>query len=214
METEKAIREIRQYTRGQLREFWQFIREQHRDQTPNPGLLHHDMVADKSGERWKGGQAFEYMILRFFELDGAEVTYPYGPIIGLDGMKQETDGFIYAQGLRCMVESKDWSREVGMSTVAKLKDRMLHRNSQLIGSIFCSRNGFNRTALSAAFLEQSRYNILLWDGDEIDCLISQPTGNFVKALHTKYRISLERLLPNFNTCAENPDLQAPKNLKF
>lgn len=214
MKPSEAAREIRQYSRGQLKEFWTFIREQEKDRYPNPGIRGHDMVAEKDPPNWDGGQAFEFMMLRFFELDGAEVTYPYGPIVGLDGMTQETDGFIYTDKVRCLVESKDWSSPVKMSTVAKLKDRMLHRNTQLIGCIFCSRNGFSKSALSAAFLEQSRYNILLWGSDEINALIQGPRGNFVEALHTKYRYSLEKLIPYFDTHADNGLTQNTKFLKY
>jgi len=201
MKPQEAKDEIRKYSRGELRDFWAFIRDREKDQIPNPGFRNHQVVPDKDPPRWDGGQAFEFMMLRFFELDGAEVTYPYGPIVGLDGLTQETDGFIYTDKLRCLVESKDWSSPVKFSTVAKLKDRLLHRNSQLIGCIFCSRSGFSTSALTAAFLEQTRYNILLWGRDEIDFVVKSPRSNFVEALHTKYRYSLEKLIPYFDTSA-------------
>lgn len=67
-----------------LKELWQQI--ENRD-TPN----------------WEAGKAFEYLVVRMFELDGATVKYPY-PV---DQMEQ-IDGVVYLEVSSCIIESKDY----------------------------------------------------------------------------------------------------------
>ena len=47
---------------------------------------------------WPPGKALEYLILRAFELDDAEITWPFEVKIALQTVEQ-IDGIVYADGL-------------------------------------------------------------------------------------------------------------------
>lgn len=55
---------------------------------------------------WEPGRAFEYLVLRAFQLDGAQVRWPYSVRLFEEEVEQ-IDGAIYHDGLSCLVESKD-----------------------------------------------------------------------------------------------------------
>ncbi len=130
-------------------------------------LLHlwHTVIAnDSTDDFWIPGKAFEYLIVRAFELEGAEVRYPYSVPIA-EEIVEQIDGVVYAQGLSCLIESKDWKEYVGIEPIAKLRNQLLRRPGTVIGSIF-SRGGFTNPARTLAqFLAPQ--TILLWNGDEI-----------------------------------------------
>jgi hypothetical protein len=58
---------------------------------------------------WPDGKAFEYLILRAFQINGAEVRWPFNVKINKEIVEQ-IDGAVYAAGLSCIIEAKD-SRE-------------------------------------------------------------------------------------------------------
>jgi hypothetical protein len=60
---------------------------------------------------WDAGKAFEYLIIRAFQLDGAEVKYPYSVRLFGEELEQ-VDGVVYYSGLSCLVESKDLADRV------------------------------------------------------------------------------------------------------
>jgi hypothetical protein len=87
---------------GELRSLWDSIE---RRNTPN----------------WDVGKAFEYLVIRAFELDGAEVRYPYNVRLFEEEIEQ-IDGAIHISGLSCLVESKDFAdKKVDIAPVAKLR---------------------------------------------------------------------------------------------
>ncbi|NJM49276.1 MAG: hypothetical protein HC860_26425 [Alkalinema sp. RU_4_3] len=52
---------------------------------------------------WDPGKAFEYLVIRAFELEGAAVTYPFSVNLG-GTIVEQIDGAIYSDGLSCLVE--------------------------------------------------------------------------------------------------------------
>src|SRR5690349_14852001 len=61
--------------------------------------------------RWAAGKAMEHLILRAFELGGAEVIWPYR--VQLDGVEvEQIDGMVIHNGITCLVESKDFDDNV------------------------------------------------------------------------------------------------------
>ena len=71
---------------------------------------------------WDVGKAFEYLILRAFQLDGAKVKWPYR--VKLFGEEvEQIDGVVYCSGLSCLVESKDFADKVNIdiAPIAKLR---------------------------------------------------------------------------------------------
>lgn len=204
--TEKQARaEIQRYDKTSLIQMWDLIRNQPPgDAYPNPHLHSDGSVTDDKPEpKWKPGQAFEYFILRCFELDKSTVTYPYGHIIGLNGKTQETDGVIYTRRLSCLVESKDINHDVQMKVVAKLRHRLMDRSDLMIGCVFTSRKSYKYETFALAHFYQDSKLILLWNGDEIEALLKNKRS-FVRALGIKYMMAVEKLCPYYDTQQESP----------
>ena len=65
-----------------------------------------DADRERATPDWDSGKAFEYLILRAFELEGASVQYPYR-ISMQDEIVEQIDGAIHADGISAIVESKD-----------------------------------------------------------------------------------------------------------
>src|SRR5437867_2099437 len=78
---------------------------------------------------WEAGEALEYLVLRAFELDTSEpltVRYPYE--VSLFGEKvEEIDGAVHLPGLSCLVESKDWGKDVVLGPIVKMRSQLLRR---------------------------------------------------------------------------------------
>ena len=63
-------------------------------------------IENRNTPEWDPGKAFEYLILRAFQLDVAEVRWPYR--VKLFGEEvEQIDGVVYCSGLSCLIESKD-----------------------------------------------------------------------------------------------------------
>jgi len=143
---------------------------------------------------WSPGKALEYLILRAFQLEGADVRWPY--IVKLDEDSNEfeqLDGAIYTQGLACLIECKDQRHQVNVEPVAKLRHQLLRRPSTTVGIIF-SRSGFTKaTSWSAKFTAPQ--TILLWEGNEIDLALQNKW--MCKGLLAKYRACVEEGLPDY-----------------
>ncbi len=57
---------------------------------------------------WAPGKAFEYLVLRAFELNGADVRWPYTVFLhGQDEVIEEIDGSVRVRGLYGLIECKD-----------------------------------------------------------------------------------------------------------
>src|SRR5438132_10079733 len=77
---------------------------------------------------WDKGQAFEYLILRAFELDKGKVRWPY-PVEIFGEEVEQIDGSVCVEGLYCLVESKDETAHVAIAPIAKLRNQLLRRPS-------------------------------------------------------------------------------------
>lgn len=152
-----------------------------------------DGISTRDTPGWELGKAFEYLILRAFELDGADVKYPYTARLFGEEIEQ-IDGAVYWGGLKCLVESKDTVDRVDFGPIAKLRAQLQRRPAETLGVVF-SRSGFTEPALVLAqFL--SPQSILLWTGDELDyALRRQAMG---KGLLQKYRVRIEEGLPDYD----------------
>lgn len=146
---------------------------------------------------WAPGKALEYLIIRTFQLEGSDVTWPYS--VRIDGEElEQIDGVIYTNGLACLVECKDTGERANIEPIAKLRNQLQRRPVTVIGSIF-SRSGFTESATNLArFI--SPQTILLWGGDEINYAIQNQCIRM--ALVKKYRFCVERGLPDYNITVE------------
>jgi hypothetical protein len=114
---------------------------------------------------WPPGVLLEYLILRAFQLEGAEVTWPYR--VYQDGLLlEQIDGMLYFDGVFCLVEFKDVTRPVDTVALVKLKSQLLRRPRATIGALF--NTGEFSGAVSKLVRMLPPPDVLLWRGAEID----------------------------------------------
>ncbi len=157
---------------------------------------------------WNAGKAFEYLVLRAFQLEGAYITWPYNVTIG-ELTKTETketveqiDGFVHTNdGLACLIKCKDKGRDkdgnvirVNIEPIAKLRNQLLRRPSAVIGVVFSSSGFTDPASLLARFTAPQI--ILLWGGDEVDMALRKKW--FSKGLTAKYRTCVAKGLPDYH----------------
>jgi len=142
---------------------------------------------------WDPGRAFEYLILRAFQLDGARVRWPYS-ILMEDQVVEQIDGAVHWGRLSCLVECKDTTYRISVEPIAKMRNQLLRRPTGAIGLVF-SHAGFTQPAvLLARYI--STQTILLWEGEEIDHALKQERiGEF---LERKYCECVESGAPDTN----------------
>jgi len=148
-------------------------------------------------DNWDPGKAFEYLILRAFDLNGAEVEWPYTVHLQGEALEQ-IDGVVHTSGLACLVESKSTAEAVNVEPIAKLRNQLLRRHSSAIGLIF-SRSGFTDPALTLAqFLAPQ--SILLWNGGEVDYLLEHENPSALLLL--KHRRAITLAVPDYDVRVE------------
>lgn len=142
---------------------------------------------------WEPGKAFEYLVLRAFELDGAIVRWPF--VVWLeDEPVEQVDGAIHADGLYCLLETKDSIRPISVGPLAKLRGQLARRPAGAVGLLF-SRSGFTGPAASLARFVAPQ-TILLWKGSDVESLLE--SRQMRRALRVKYRGCIEEANPNYD----------------
>ncbi|MCI0455526.1 MAG: hypothetical protein L0Z62_00935 [Gemmataceae bacterium] len=141
---------------------------------------------------WDQGEAFEYLVLRAFELDGAQVRYPYTVTL-FDERAEEIDGAIHLPALSALVESKDLGMNVAIGPIAKLRNQLLRRPSGTVGVLFSARD-FTPSAILLAHFALPQC-ILLWRVEELALALKQK--RMAEFLRLKYRICVENGVPDF-----------------
>jgi hypothetical protein len=143
---------------------------------------------------WDPGKAFEYLILRAFQLEGADVLWPYSVIDASGEVIEQIDGVIFAEGLSCLVEAKDHEQKLDIQPIAKLRNQLLRRPAVALGIVF-SRSGFTEPAHTLA-----RYlapqTILLWEGTEIEAALHKKIMR--RGLLAKYRYAITHGWPDLD----------------
>ncbi len=144
---------------------------------------------------WPPGKAFELLVLRAFELEGAHIVWPYlvSPIAPLDstGLMEQIDGAIYVDGMACVVESKHHRRPIDFGPIARFKARLDRRPPGVMGLMF-SVSGFTKPALLETYFHPLR-NLLLWTGADVDLAL---TRGMRTGLRAKWRHAVERAVPD------------------
>ncbi len=156
-----------------------------------------EQIKSRTTEDWGAGKALEYLVLRAFQLESAEIKWPYQ--VNLDGETiEQIDGVVYSNNLACLIECKDQSEEVNIEPIAKLRNQLLRRPGPTIGIVF-SRSGFTDPAVTLArFLAPQ--TILLWDGLEIEYALKKHA--FRRGLAAKYKYCVENGFPTYNLLEE------------
>lgn len=144
---------------------------------------------------WDSGKAFEFLVLRAFELEGAIIRWPYSVSIFGENVEQ-IDGAIHFKDINISVlsEFKDYNRNLNIEPIAKLRNQLLRRPSNAIGSVF-STTSFTDPALILSQFSAPQ-TILLWERDHIDYCLKN--GSFKVGLLKKYRHAIEEGFPNFD----------------
>ncbi len=135
---------------------------------------------------WEAGRAFEYLVLRAFELEGAEVRWPYRVELGGEEIEQ-IDGVVYSDGLACLIECKDSIEKTKIEPIAKLRNQLLRRPVATIGIVF-SRSGFTEPAETLTRFVAPQ-TILLWHGAEMEFALQRKYMR--QGLREKYRHCVE-----------------------
>lgn len=149
-------------------------------------------------EQWKTGKLLEYVILRSFELEGADVTWPYS--INLDdgaGVVEQIDGAFHFDNYHVLTECKDYSNNVNVEPFSKMRNQLLRRPSFTIGCIFV-RKGFTDPAIALSRFCAPQ-TILLWSGEEFEYCIEN--GKMLEAFKLKVRKATEEFLFSYNVKA-------------
>jgi hypothetical protein len=160
-----------------------------------PGLIQlWEGIKSRNTPGWDAGKAFEYLVIRMFELDDAEVRWPYSvPLFGSADAEQ-IDGSVRCGSLFCLVESKDEESKISIGPIAKLRNQLLRRPAGVIGLLFSS-NAFTDPAVQLAYFTMPQA-ILLWTGDEVEFALSHKK---IRAfLELKFRACVDEGLPEYN----------------
>jgi hypothetical protein len=143
---------------------------------------------------WGAGKAFEYLVLRMFDLDNAQVRWPYGvPLFGASEVEQ-IDGSVRTGNLYCLVESKDEEGNIAIAPIAKLRNQLLRRPAGTIGFVFSS-SAFTPPAVQLAHFALPQA-ILLWSGDEVEKALEE--ARICHYAELKFRICVDQGMPDYN----------------
>lgn len=152
----------------------------------------------RSTPKWEPGKAFEYLIIRGFACEGAEVTWPYS-VRTVDGIElEQIDGTVYCAGIACLIEAKAHAEALNYTPIAKLRAQLARRPATAIGAVFALDTGFTLPAKTLA-RHCSPQTVLLWEADEIAYALAKK--HFIKSLVLKWRYAVEHGLPDFNVVA-------------
>ena len=64
-----------------------------------------EKIKQRNTPEWDSGRAFEYLVIRAFQLDGAQVRYSYSVSFGEGEEVEQIDGAVHYSGLSCLVET-------------------------------------------------------------------------------------------------------------
>ena len=158
-------------------------------QTRDSRVSLYSQICSGTTDGWEPGKAFEYLVLRAFELEQAEVTWPYQVSL-LGSTVEQIDGAVYAVhhgSLWCLVEAKDTAEKINVEPIAKLRNQLIRRPSTTVGLVF-SRSGFTEVARTLAQF-MAPQSILLWEGDEFQHALVE--GILIESLFEKFRRLIE-----------------------
>lgn len=154
-----------------------------------------ERIAGRDTPQWDSGKAFEFLVLRAFELEGADLTWPYVVYVK-DKIAEEIDGVVHLPELSCLVQSKDETSPVNFEPIAKLRSQLMRRPSAVVGTVV-SRAGF--TSAAQALVDYlSPQTILLWEGLELEWALNH--GKMIESMRLKFRRAVEHGDLCFNIC--------------
>jgi hypothetical protein len=129
-----------------------------------------------------------------FELDKAEVRWPYAVNLLEGGVVEQVDGSVRVGGLYALMESKDWDKDVPIEPIAKLRNQLLRRPAGTAGFLFSSRS-FTDPAIQLAYFTLPQA-ILLWEGIEVEKALRDKA--VCRYAERKFRVCVDEGDPVFN----------------
>jgi hypothetical protein len=147
---------------------------------------------------WPAGKTFEHLVLRAFEIAGAEVTWPYS-VKAAGTEVEQIDGAIRTSRVTSLVESKHYAGNLDIAPIAKIRNQLLRRPPGVMASVFVM-HGFTEPA-KILTRYSSPVNVLLWERDEVSTFLTDATANTdrpIDALHQKYKYAVEQAMPDYN----------------
>ncbi len=163
-----------------------------------------DIRAGRTPAGWAKGKAFEHLVLRGFELDGAEVEWPYE--VGFSGHTiEQIDGAVHFQNTTFLIESKDYKDPLNIEPIAKMRNQLMRRPSSTMGIVF-GRSNFS-VPMKDLTRMMNPLHILLWEVEELEEALqaqatpltnNSPTQGMCKALHLKFRAATIYGMPDFD----------------
>jgi len=133
--------------------------------------------------KWSPGMAFECLIARAFELEGAAVEYSY-KIPPTGKTIEQIDGFVELDNLKIIIECKDYSDKVDMEPVYKLHCQLSRRPDNAIGCFFSSNSFTETVATLLEYLSPKR--IFLWVEADIENAILNKNFRSILSKKIKY----------------------------
>ena len=149
---------------------------------------------------WPPGKAFEYLVLRIFDLDGAEVRWPYSVDLFGSNEVEQIDGSVRIGSLYGVIESKDEKGDISIGPIAKLRNQLLRRPAGTVGLLFSSR-AFTNPAIQLAHFTLPQA-ILLWSGKEIEKALSEK--QICRFAEQKYRFCVDQGVPDYDIAPPVP----------
>jgi hypothetical protein len=170
---EKAIKQLRW---PGLKQLWSKIKE---GDTPE----------------WEPGKAFEFLVLRMFDLNGADVRWPYSvTLFGDNEEVEQVDGSVRVGSLYCLVECKDEQGNVSIGPIAKLRNQLMRRPAGTVGLLFSSK-AFTVPAVQLAHFTLPQA-ILLWSGYELEKALEKK--RICDFTEQKFRACVDQGMPDYN----------------
>ncbi|HEX6747905.1 MAG TPA: hypothetical protein VF092_11495 [Longimicrobium sp.] len=138
------------------------------------------------------GKAFEYLVVRAFELEGLAVRWPFQVTYPHRfGTMEQLDGVVYLGERTFLIESKNLAEPATIEVIAKLRFRLEARPPGTMGVLFSVQNFTFPTEVFAQFA--SPLNVLLWSSKDLDHALTH--GTMVAGLRRKLEYATERGLP-------------------
>ncbi len=142
--------------------------------------------AGVSPPEWPAGVLLEYLLLRAFQLEGAEVTWPYR-VYRNGVLLEQIDGVVYFDGVSCLVECKDMTSPVDALAIVKLKSQLLRRPRTTFGALLCT--GKISEPASSLMEMLPPPDVLLWQGEELEQALRE--HRLLEGMRRKLRHAVE-----------------------
>lgn len=156
----------------------------------------------KAGERvsgWPPGKAFEYVVVRAFDLEGAKVIWPFEVTYPQKfGTMEQVDGVVYLGERAFLLESKDLSEPAAATELARLRMRLESRAPGTMGVLFSTQNFTLPVEVFAQFA--APLNVLLWGRNDLNVALMD--GSMVTGLRAKLARATESGLPSLSLSEE------------